>query len=846
MNAETNKCSVINPNLVLSVTNNGTIIYSNEAGEPFLKEWGVKGGEKLPAKIREVIKRVISFNNPEKTEVKIWNKTYLLVFHPVLSEECVNISGFDISNQKKLEENASWSEKHYRLLFERMTEGFCLLEVIYNNDGRPCEYRYLEANPAFELHTGKKKEQIIGKTVREIFPEVSTIEIEEFGKVALSSHSTHFVRYIPNVDKFFEINTFSFEKGKFAVIFTDITELKRAEMELKKTQETLEEKIMERTEELEKAYTLLKESEQSLAEAQEIVHIGNWSDDLRTDKILWSDEVYRIFGFKPQEFVASYTELLNRIHPEDRVIVLNAGKQALEQGFFDAEYRIIRAGGVERIVNEVIRVVYDEENKPILVKGTVQDITERIWAEKKLIESEMNVSRFFDSNMFGVIYFNLDGSITKANDKFLEIVDYTREDLLAGLVRWDKMDPQEHLLLNKQYFKKLITTGRVESYEKEYIRKDGSRVPILLGIATFDRAHGGYAFVFDITERKRSEEKLRESEEKYRNIVETANEGIAVIDREGMVTYANKKMLDMFGYTLEEGLGKSVWGFLSEESKTIVELSISRWMQGVNETYELQLTCKDGSPIWVLCNDKPFFNENGKYIGAMCMFTDITKRKEAEAALEKIEIARKQEIHHRIKNNLQVISSLLDLQAEKIKHKKNITKSEVLKAFRESQSRVLSMALIHEELHRGGNSYTLNFSSYIEELAENLFLTYQLGNETTRFKKDIEEDIFFNMDVSVPLGIITNELISNALKYAFVDRDSGEIKIKLHREEDREWKLRGNKRTTFTLSVSDDGAGLPENICLDNLDSLGLQLVTTLIDQLDGELKLEEKMGQSL
>ena len=116
----------------------------------------------------------------------------------------------------------------------------------------------------------------------------------------------------------------------------------------------------------------------------------------------------------------------------------------------------------------------------------------------------------------------------------------------------------------------------------------------------------------------------------------------------------------------------------------------------------MKLIRKDGSSLWVLINAKSLFDKDGKFMGSMSMLTDITKRKEAEEALENIEIARKKEIHHRIKNNLQVISSLLDLQAEQFKGRNDIKDSEVLEAFRESQDRVISMALIHEELHEGG------------------------------------------------------------------------------------------------------------------------------------------------
>jgi two-component sensor histidine kinase len=228
------------------------------------------------------------------------------------------------------------------------------------------------------------------------------------------------------------------------------------------------------------------------------------------------------------------------------------------------------------------------------------------------------------------------------------------------------------------------------------------------------------------------------------------------------------------------------------------------------------------------------------------MLTDITTRKEAEEALANIEILRRKEIHHRIKNNLQVISSLLDLQAEKFNNRGYIKDSEVLAAFRENQDRVISMALIHEELHKSEGLDTLNFSSYIEELAENLFNTYRLENANISLNTDLEENIFFDMDTAVPLGIIINELVSNSLKHAFSGRDEGEIRIKLCREKTKEfvYSMEENtdkdfQSTSFILTVSDDGIGIPESLNLENPDSLGIQLVTTLVDQLDGGLELK-------
>ncbi|WP_461650163.1 sensor histidine kinase [Methanosarcina sp.] len=355
---------------------------------------------------------------------------------------------------------------------------------------------------------------------------------------------------------------------------------------------------------------------------------------------------------------------------------------------------------------------------------------------------------------------------------------------------------------------------------------------------------------FDISDQKELEEKLRDSEEKYRNIAETANEGICIIDDEARVTYANKRLADMLGYTLEEGIGRPIWDFTCEECKPVFKRNIEKRRQGINEIYEIKLTCKDGSPLWALISAKSLFDKDGKFIGSISMLTDITKRKEAEEALANIETARKKEIHHRIKNNLQVISSLLDLQAEKFNNRKDIKDSEVLKAFKESQDRVISMALIHEELYKGGGFDTLDFSSYIEELAKNLFLTYRIGNVDARLSMDLEENVFFNMDTAVPLGIIINERVSNSLKYAFIDIDDGIIQIKLCREESREIRdnRAGNndeslKSTSFILEVSDNGIGIPESFDLENPDSLGVQLVTALVDQLEGELELKRDNG---
>jgi two-component sensor histidine kinase len=270
-----------------------------------------------------------------------------------------------------------------------------------------------------------------------------------------------------------------------------------------------------------------------------------------------------------------------------------------------------------------------------------------------------------------------------------------------------------------------------------------------------------------------------------------------------------------------------------------VENAFEKARNGKPYSIDHRIILANGEELTIHIQSEVIFDKKNIPIRLKGIVQDITERKKAEKAIVKLEIARKQEIHHRIKNNLQVISSLLDLQAEKFKNVEYIKNSIVMEAFRESQDRVRSMALIHEELHEGGEDDTLNFPPYLEKLVDNLFHTYRVGNGNIRLNMDLEENLFFNMDTAVPLGIIVNELVSNSLKHAFTEKQEGEIRIRLCRKE-KDSELH---KSIFCLTISDNGKGIPENIELENVESLGLQLVSTLVDQLDGEIELKRAQG---
>jgi PAS domain S-box-containing protein len=240
--------------------------------------------------------------------------------------------------------------------------------------------------------------------------------------------------------------------------------------------------------------------------------------------------------------------------------------------------------------------------------------------------------------------------------------------------------------------------------------------------------------VQDLTERQKTEEEIQT----LAKAVESSNDAIATGSLDGIIKSWNKGAEQTYGYKAEEILGKDASILEPENLKGDIKHFNEKIKRGEKvQNYETLRLKKDGTLINVSVTLSPIFDASGRMISFSVISRDITERKEAEEA-------RRKEIHHRIKNNLQVISSLLDLQAEKF------SDENVREAFRESQNRVISMSLIHEELYEGKETDTLNFSEYIQKLAENLFQTYKTNSKNIHLHIDLEENAFFNMDTAIP------------------------------------------------------------------------------------------------
>jgi two-component sensor histidine kinase len=203
----------------------------------------------------------------------------------------------------------------------------------------------------------------------------------------------------------------------------------------------------------------------------------------------------------------------------------------------------------------------------------------------------------------------------------------------------------------------------------------------------------------------------------------------------------------------------------------------------------------------------------------------VLAQEKITASLREKEVLLK-EVHHRVKNNLQIITSLLNLQASKIKDK-------TLEAmFRDSQGRVKTMALIHEKLYRSENLSEVNFSDYVDSLTRYMMSTISGNRERITIRQDID-DILLGVDIAIPCGLIINELVTNSLKYAFPDGKGGEIAVSCKKESDGR----------ISLVIGDNGVGIASHVDIENSETLGMQLVNSLIGQLDGTMKIERECG---
>ena len=537
----------------------------------------------------------------------------------------------------------------------------------------------------------------------------------------------------------------------------------------------------------------------------------------------------RKFGYKLEDIQGKHAEVLYGTKGE-----FEAVQKALNKdGSFTGE--IINRTSDGEVFTSLLSasLIRTPEGEIVGLMGVSRDITEIKKAEQELIASEARYRDIFENASDFILSVDGKGNFKYANKSFRQTLGYSHKDLLTANIReWVEegcIDPKKSLFdcfvsdkLNINFISK---KGRVilTSGESSIRTKDGKN-------------HSIRVILRDVTEARTREREVIEQKAKLEAIFDsTENMMIWTLDNDYKVTSSNSNFIKGMKQIRKKALKKAD-DFIEVLSNEVYEdlyqgqlNYFKRAFEGDAAQFELPLEGQDGSPVWLQVFLNPIY-VNNKLEEISCLSYDITDRIEIDRkirdSLREKEVLL-QEVHHRVKNNLQVISSILNLQTS------YVSDEGTLEILRESQNRIKSMSFVHEALYRNTDMSHIDFSEYIETITRSLIQSYSIQTLPVEFVQELGE-VELSLDQAIPCGLIVNELVTNALKYAYEGIKQPQLRVRL---------LEKNNR--LTVLVSDNGVGLPKDFQYEESDSLGIQLVYTLTNQLDGEIRVDNSKGTS-
>lgn len=578
---------------------------------------------------------------------------------------------------------------------------------------------------------------------------------------------------------------------------------------------------------------VLCESEARLRLAQESTNVGIWDWKVEEGKLEFTPELNKLYGL-PAGAIKSYQDWRDRVHPDDidKLEVKRDAAIANHQPF-DLEFRGRRASGEYCWISTKGGAIYSEEGTIVRVLGVNIDISERKQAERDLQDSETRFRTMANAMPLLAWIARPDGYVIWYNQRWYEYTDTVFEQMEGW--GWQCVQDPKELSNVLERWKASLATG--EPFEMIISLRGGDGVfrPFLTrGFPLKDNdgcVQQWFGTNTDISELKRFEQELRASEALYRSIAESIDYGVWVCTPDGRNTYASESFLKMVGITQEQ-CSNFGWGSVLHPDDA--EGTISAWREcartGGNWDIEHRFLGADGQWHPVLARGVPVRDEHGEITCWAGINLDISRLKQAEEQI-KASLAEKEvmlrEIHHRVKNNLQIISSLVSLQAN------NLTDQRIREEFSDVNNHIYSIALVHEKIYLTNNLARLDFAEYAADLLH--FLWSYHGALAEKIQLNIvAEPIELTVEMAVPCGLILNELVSNALKHAFHDGSSGEVVVGIEHNSDT---------YAVCLRVSDNGIGFPPGLDWRRSDSLGLRLVQILAGQLRGTVEAESGPG---
>jgi PAS domain S-box-containing protein len=583
----------------------------------------------------------------------------------------------------------------------------------------------------------------------------------------------------------------------------------------------------------ERANERLRASEERFALAVHGANDGIWDWNLQTHEAYISPRWKEIVGYRNDELPNLESSFFDLIHPDDKPRVNQAIDRHLENGEpYRLELRLRHKDGSYRWILARGEAVRGENGRPMRMVGSITDITERKRAEAALQESEERLRLALHAAGQGLYDLDVTTGDAKFNPEYAAMIGYDPATFEETNAKWaERLHPDDREKVYATY--SAYIRGEIPSYEVEFRQKTKSGDwlwTLSIGSIVSRDANGKPLRMLgthtDITARKRAERERSE----LLGVLESSLNEIYVFDAGSLsFRYVNAGALRNLGYTAEKIKTLTPLDLKPEFNETSFRALIAPLLNRQQEklifyTYHRRA---DASSYPVEVHLQLAQHQGQQVFFAVIL--DITERKRAEEQIkgslqEKDTLLR--EIHHRVKNNLQIISSLLYLQGS------SLPDPVARQALRESQDRVHSIGLVHEQLYRSSSFRAIDFGEHLKELTANIAGSYGAMNPRVRVETELES-VAVDLDLAIPVSLIFNEILTNAFKHAFPGKRAGKIQIAFHRD----------GSDNMILRVSDGGVGLPENLNWDNGSSLGLKIVRNLAAQIHGELYAQSAAG---
>ncbi|MDI6849197.1 MAG: PAS domain S-box protein [Candidatus Saccharicenans sp.] len=706
----------------------------------------------------------------------------------------------DITDRIEAQLEQQKTEIRFYRLFQTMQEGVAIHRLLMNERGQFVDYEVLEVNEAYTRHTGIPREEAVGQKASELYGTGEPPYFKEYLESVESGRPVLFEAYFEPLNRHFRITAFPMGEDLFSTVFEDITERKKAELDLREREER---------------YRLIFQN----------TPLGILQFD-RNGVITECNEAFvRIIGSSREALIGF--NILERVKDER---VKEAVREALAGriGYYEGIYHSVTADKATP-ARGFFAGIFDREGNFISGIGTFEDFTEKYRMESNLRQSEALLEAFIDSPSYSLLFLDPEGSILKFN----WIANQRMRDVL-GI----ELKPGQKLIdLLPDKFKASFGSNlqKVRAGEKVKIEKE---IPAISGETYWYEFHlapvydssrelaGIFFSAEDITERKEVEESLRQSEERFRTIFEHSGTMMLVLDPEtGNIIDANYRAASFYGYSRDQLKNMDIKSINTLPQDRVEEL-MAQAKDRKKNYFVFQHRLASGEFRDVEVYSYPIQFGDRKYL--LSIIIDITERLKMEqqlkkAAEEKEAILR--ELQHRVKNTFALIGSIIGLEINRT------GKMEIRAPLESLRARVLSIARVYDLLTPGEKYKEISLDRFLREVSQSILKGYAA---TTRV--DLSPDLQpVNIEVkkAIPLGLIATEILTNALKYAFGRRKTGEIKLKLSQLDDH-----------LALEIADNGQGLSGDFFVSPPAGLGQEIIKVLADQLEARLEIDSRPGQ--